>query len=70
MKIIKTETFLKIAAGWDDQQNFWKDRYQKDQAKSIFTDSAPSSVDDVKKKWKKKKKKKRKKKEEFPKPSI
>ena len=70
MKIIKTETFLKIAANWDFQGNYFKPENQKGQGKSIFTDNAPSSVEDVKKKWKKKKKKKCKKKEEFPKPSI
>jgi len=70
VKIIETNTFLKLAADWDDQQNFWKDRDQRGQGKSIFMDYAPNSEEDIKRKWTKKKKKKNKKKEEFPKPSM
>ena len=83
MKVLATDIFIKRAGSWDDQPNFWKPRYEREQGSSLFLDNTtvPESTDDIKSRWGKKKKKKMNRRyrhkidkedriEKMPKPSI
>jgi len=63
VKIIKTDRYTKIAAGWDIYPNFHKHRDMGEEGAVLFSRPVlPETEDAVKKQWGKKKKKKKKKK--------
>jgi glycosyltransferase involved in cell wall biosynthesis len=67
MRIIATPNFLKSAANFDDQPNFYSPRYKRNQGEVLFSDDGfDDNTDDIKKQWSKKKKRKKKHKDEWP----